>query len=62
MMLETHIWKVPVIIYRKYGERSLEDLQIKASADLGDCLSTGTVTGSASRMTMKIRPLQNSRI
>ena len=34
MMLETHIWKVPVIIHRKYNEKSLEDLQIKASADL----------------------------
>jgi len=41
MMLETHIWKVPVIIYRKYGERSLEDLQIKASADLGGLFIDG---------------------
>jgi (E)-4-hydroxy-3-methylbut-2-enyl-diphosphate synthase len=41
MMLETHIWKVPVILYRKYDERSLEDLQIKASADLGGLLIDG---------------------
>jgi (E)-4-hydroxy-3-methylbut-2-enyl-diphosphate synthase len=41
MMLETHIWKVPVILYRKYNERSLEDLQIKASADLGGLLIDG---------------------
>ncbi|HNU78441.1 MAG TPA: (E)-4-hydroxy-3-methylbut-2-enyl-diphosphate synthase, partial [Prolixibacteraceae bacterium] len=38
MMLETHIWKVPVIIFRSYSERKLEDLQIKASADLGGLL------------------------
>lgn len=37
MTLETHIWKVPVVLYRKYNESLLEDLQIKASADLG-CL------------------------
>ncbi|NQU55576.1 MAG: (E)-4-hydroxy-3-methylbut-2-enyl-diphosphate synthase [Bacteroidetes bacterium] len=37
LALETHIWKVPVIIYRKYEEDVLEDLQIKAAADLG-CL------------------------
>lgn len=37
MALETHIWKVPVILHRKYEESKLEDLQIKASADLG-CL------------------------
>jgi (E)-4-hydroxy-3-methylbut-2-enyl-diphosphate synthase len=41
MVLETHIWKVPVILYRKYNERSLEDLQIKASADLGGLLIDG---------------------
>lgn len=35
MALETHIWKVPVILYRRYNESELEDLQIKASADLG---------------------------
>lgn len=35
MSLETHIWKVPVILYRKYEESILEDLHIKASADLG---------------------------
>lgn len=41
MMLETHIWKVPVILYRRYKERSLEDLQIKASADLGGLFLDG---------------------
>lgn len=41
MMLETHIWKVPVIISRRYNERSLEDLQIKASADLGGLFIDG---------------------
>ena len=41
MMLETHIWKVPVILYRKYNESRLEDLQIKASADLGGLLIDG---------------------
>ncbi|HPJ78779.1 MAG TPA: (E)-4-hydroxy-3-methylbut-2-enyl-diphosphate synthase [Prolixibacteraceae bacterium] len=41
MMLETHIWKVPVILYRRYNERSLEDLQIKASADLGGVFIDG---------------------
>jgi (E)-4-hydroxy-3-methylbut-2-enyl-diphosphate synthase len=41
MMLETHIWKVPVILYRKYHEKKLEDLQIKASADLGGLLIDG---------------------
>jgi len=41
MMLETHIWKVPVILYRKYNEEKLEDLQIKASADLGGLLIDG---------------------
>lgn len=41
MALETHIWKVPVIIYRKYEEDVLEDLQIKASADLGGLFLDG---------------------
>jgi (E)-4-hydroxy-3-methylbut-2-enyl-diphosphate synthase len=41
MALETHIWKVPVILYRKYNETSREDLQIKASADLGGLLIDG---------------------
>ncbi len=41
MMLETHIWKVPVIIFRSYSERKLEDLQIRASADLGGLLIDG---------------------
>jgi (E)-4-hydroxy-3-methylbut-2-enyl-diphosphate synthase len=39
--LESHIWKVPVVIYRKYNESRLEDLQIKASADLGGLLIDG---------------------
>jgi (E)-4-hydroxy-3-methylbut-2-enyl-diphosphate synthase len=39
--LETHIWKVPVILYRKYNETELEDLQIKASADLGGLFLDG---------------------
>ncbi|PIF05892.1 MAG: 4-hydroxy-3-methylbut-2-en-1-yl diphosphate synthase [Draconibacterium sp.] len=41
LALETHIWKVPVIIYRRYDESVLEDLQIKASADLGGLLIDG---------------------
>ncbi len=41
MMLETHIWKVPVILYHKYHERNLEDLQIKASADYGGLFIDG---------------------
>jgi (E)-4-hydroxy-3-methylbut-2-enyl-diphosphate synthase len=41
MSLETHIWKVPVILYRRYNESSREDLQIKASADLGGLLIDG---------------------
>jgi (E)-4-hydroxy-3-methylbut-2-enyl-diphosphate synthase len=41
MALDTHIWKVPVIISRKYAEDSLEDLQIKASADLGGLFLDG---------------------
>lgn len=41
MMLETHIWKVPVILYRRYKERSLDDLLIKASADLGGLFLDG---------------------
>jgi len=41
MVLETHIWKVPVILYRRYNERSLDDLRIKASADLGGLLIDG---------------------
>ena len=39
--LESHIWKVPVILYRKYNESRIEDLQIKASADLGGLLIDG---------------------
>ena len=41
MMLETHIWKVPVILYQKYNERNLEDLQIKASCDFGGLFIDG---------------------
>jgi (E)-4-hydroxy-3-methylbut-2-enyl-diphosphate synthase len=41
MTLETHIWKVPVILYRRYEESVLEDLQIKASVDLGGILIDG---------------------
>ena len=39
--LESHIWKIPVILYRRYNESTLEDLQIKASADLGGLLIDG---------------------
>jgi len=39
--LESHIWKVPVIIFRKYNERYLENIQIKAAADLGGLLIDG---------------------
>lgn len=38
---ESHIWKVPVILYRRYNESNREDLQIKASADLGGLLIDG---------------------
>ncbi len=41
MTLESHIWKVPVVIFRKYNERYLENLQIKAAADLGGLLIDG---------------------
>lgn len=41
MALDTHIWKVPVIISRKYAEDTLEDLQIKAAADLGGLFLDG---------------------
>lgn len=41
MALEAHIWKVPVILYRKYNEPEIEDLQIKASADLGGLFLDG---------------------
>ncbi len=41
MSLESHIWKVPVILYRRYNESNLEDLQIKASSDLGGLLIDG---------------------
>jgi len=41
MSLETHIWKVPVILHRRYEEDVLEDLQIKASADLGGLFIDG---------------------
>ncbi|WP_319271131.1 (E)-4-hydroxy-3-methylbut-2-enyl-diphosphate synthase [uncultured Draconibacterium sp.] len=41
MSLETHIWKVPVVLYRRYNESRLDDLQITASADLGGLLIDG---------------------
>jgi len=41
MTLESHIWKVPAIILREYNEQNLEDLQIKAAADLGGLLIDG---------------------
>lgn len=41
MTLDTHIWKVPVILYRRYREDRLEDLQIKAAADLGGLFIDG---------------------
>ena len=41
MSLETHIWKVPVILYRNYKESKLEDLIIKSSADLGGLFLDG---------------------
>lgn len=41
MALETHIWKVPVILYRRYNETSLDDLRIKSSADLGGLFIDG---------------------
>lgn len=41
MALDTHIWRVPVILYRRYEEDKLEDLQIKSSADLGGLLLDG---------------------
>ncbi|MDD4754455.1 MAG: (E)-4-hydroxy-3-methylbut-2-enyl-diphosphate synthase [Prolixibacteraceae bacterium] len=41
MALETHIWKVPVILYRKYNETNREDLLIKVSCDLGGLLIDG---------------------
>lgn len=41
MALDTHIWKVPVILYRRYEENHLENLQIKASADLGSLFIDG---------------------
>ncbi len=41
MNLETHIWKVPVILYRRYNENKPENLRIKASADLGGLLIDG---------------------
>ncbi len=41
MALETHIWQVPVILHRTYNEDRLQDLHIKASADLGGLLIDG---------------------
>ncbi|WP_319479890.1 (E)-4-hydroxy-3-methylbut-2-enyl-diphosphate synthase [uncultured Draconibacterium sp.] len=41
MSLETHIWKVPVVLFRQYNESRLDDLQITAAADLGGLLIDG---------------------
>ncbi len=41
MSLETHIWKVPVILYRNYEEETFENLQIKAATDLGGLFIDG---------------------
>ncbi len=41
MALDTHIWKVPVVLYRKYEDDNLADMHIKASADLGGLLIDG---------------------
>jgi (E)-4-hydroxy-3-methylbut-2-enyl-diphosphate synthase len=41
LALDTHIWKVPVILYRKYDNDNLGDMHIKASADLGGLLIDG---------------------
>lgn len=41
MSLETHIWKVPVILFRRYNESRLDDLQITSAADLGGLLIDG---------------------
>lgn len=56
MTLESHIWKVPVIIFRKYDERYLENLQIKAAADIGGLLIDGygdglCITNESERVT-----------
>ncbi len=39
--LESHIWQVPVILFRSYKEEHLQDLQVKASIDLGGLLLDG---------------------
>ncbi len=52
MVLETHIWKVPVVIYRKYKEDLLEDLQIKAAADLGGLFIDGYGDGICLSLTI----------
>ncbi|MCL3780073.1 4-hydroxy-3-methylbut-2-en-1-yl diphosphate synthase [Prolixibacteraceae bacterium JC049] len=39
--LDAHICKVPVILYRKYKARTLEDLIINASTDMGALLLDG---------------------
>jgi len=41
MTLEMHIWKIPVILMRTYKEKELENLQIKASVDLGGLFIDG---------------------
>ncbi len=40
-LLELHIWKIPVILYRRYNELILDDLRIKASIDMGGLLVDG---------------------
>lgn len=39
--LDAHICKVPVILYRKYNAKSLQELIIKASTDMGALLLDG---------------------
>ncbi|MDP4186321.1 MAG: flavodoxin-dependent (E)-4-hydroxy-3-methylbut-2-enyl-diphosphate synthase, partial [Bacteroidota bacterium] len=41
MFLDAHICKVPVILYRKYQEQGLGDLQLRAAADLGGLFIDG---------------------
>jgi (E)-4-hydroxy-3-methylbut-2-enyl-diphosphate synthase len=41
MTLDTHIWKVPVVLFRSYEESRIENLLLKASADLGGLLIDG---------------------
>lgn len=41
MFLDAHICKVPVILYRKYHEENLTELQLRAAADLGGLFIDG---------------------